>query len=82
MSWVVYILKCADNTLYTGITNDLEARIAAHEAGLGAKYTKGRGPFAVVHREDFADRSAASKREFEIKKLSRVEKLELSNGEV
>ena len=77
MSWVVYILKCADDSLYTGITNDLDARLAAHEEGTGAKYTKGRGPFEVVYTEDCADRSEASKREFAIKKLNRAEKEKL-----
>ena len=77
MSWVVYILKCADESLYTGITNDLDARLAVHEEGTGAKYTKGRGPFKVVYTEDCADRSEASKREFAIKKLNRAEKEKL-----
>lgn len=74
MGWVVYILECADGTFYTGITNNLERRLAAHEAGTGAKYTKGRGPFSLVFREDYADRSDASKRERIIKKMSREEK--------
>ena len=74
MDWVVYILRCADDTLYTGITNDLEARIAAHESGLGAKYTKGRGPFEISYTEACEGRSEASKREMAIKKLSRAEK--------
>ncbi|MBL1147089.1 MAG: GIY-YIG nuclease family protein [Pseudomonadota bacterium] len=77
MSWTVYILQCADNSLYTGITNDLDSRIAAHEDGSGAKYTRGRGPFRLVYREDCADRSHASKRERDIKSLSRDEKLQL-----
>ena len=77
MSWVVYILKCGDGSLYTGITNDLEKRVKAHDAGKGAKYTRGRGPFVLVYREELPDRGAASKREVEIKKLSRVEKLAL-----
>lgn len=75
MSWTVYILECADQTLYTGITNDLERRIAEHNAGSGAKYTKGRGPVQVVYRESCENRSAASKRELQIKALSRAEKL-------
>lgn len=74
MSWVVYILKCADDSLYTGITNDLDVRVAAHEEGTGAKYTKGRGPFEVMYVEECENRSQASSREFAIKKLSRVEK--------
>ena len=77
MSWVVYILKCADDSLYTGISNDVKARIAAHEAGNGAKYTKGRGPFTMLYCEECEDRSHASKREWAIKKLNREEKLEL-----
>ncbi len=74
MGWVVYILECADQSLYTGITNDLESRCLAHEAGKGAKYTKGRGPFILRHQETFGTRSDASKRETAIKKLSRPAK--------
>lgn len=77
MSWTVYILKCADESLYTGITNDLDKRLAAHENGNGAKYTKGRGPFELLYIEACADRSAASKREMEVKGFSREEKLRL-----
>jgi putative endonuclease len=77
MDWTVYILKCADDTLYTGITNDLQKRLKNHESGTGAKYTKGRGPFPVIYKENLATRSAASKRESSIKKLSRQEKLDL-----
>jgi putative endonuclease len=75
MTWSCYILRCADNTLYTGITNDLEKRLAAHNAGTASKYTRPRGPVKLVFVEDCADRSAASKRELEIKKLSRSGKL-------
>lgn len=74
MSWVVYILKCADDSLYTGITNDMDARVAAHTDGTGAKYTKGRGPFEIAYVEDCEDRSHASKREMAIKKLNRAKK--------
>lgn len=77
MGWVVYILECADHTLYTGITNDFDRRLAAHESGKGAKYTRGRGPFALMLREDYADRSDASKRERILKKMTRTEKLAL-----
>lgn len=77
MSWVVYILECGDGSLYTGITNDLDARVAAHEGGIGAKYTKGRGPFRVMHTESFESRGAASKREISIKKLKKLEKIAL-----
>lgn len=77
MDWVVYILECADKSLYTGITNNLENRIKAHESGKGAKYTKGRGPFKLMYSEECTTRSTASKREIEIKKLNREGKLEL-----
>ncbi|MCF6221349.1 MAG: GIY-YIG nuclease family protein [Robiginitomaculum sp.] len=75
--WVVYIVRCADGTLYTGITNGLDKRLQAHNAGLGAKYTKSRGPIELVYSEMAADRSAASKREYAVKKLSRAQKLDL-----
>ena len=82
MEWTVYILACADGSLYTGITNDLDSRIAAHEDGTGAKYTRGRGPFRLAYTESCENRSAASKRERDIKNLSRDEKLQLlqNNG--
>ena len=75
--WLCYILRCADNTLYTGMTNDLEKRLAAHNAGTAAKYTRGRSPVELVFVESCADRSAALKREMEIKSLVRGEKLAL-----
>ena len=75
MNWIVYILQCADGTLYTGITNDLERRMTEHEAGQGAKYTKGRGPLQLVYQEICQDRGLASKREIEIKSLGRKAKL-------
>lgn len=78
MDWRVYILQCRDGTLYTGITNDLTKRIAAHEQGQGAKYTRGRAPFNLIYQEAFKNRSDATKREFAIKKLSRQNKLALS----
>ena len=77
MSWYIYILRCGDDTLYTGITDDVEKRFAAHCAGKGAKYTRGRGPLTLVHTEEVEDKSAALKREHAIKKLSRAEKLKL-----
>ena len=77
MNWFVYILRCGDGTLYTGITDDVEKRLAAHRAGRGAKYTRGRGPLELVYTEELPDRSAASKREYEIKQLTRQEKLDL-----
>ena len=80
MDWIVYILKCADGTLYTGITNDLDARLAKHESGTGAKYTKGRGPFEILFTEVYPNRSGALKRELHIKSLTRLKKLELILG--
>lgn len=73
-NWTVYILKCNDQSYYTGITNNLEKRISDHENGKGAKYTRGRGPFKLVFKEIFPNRSEASKREFFIKALNRSEK--------
>ena len=75
MNWTVYILRCADGTLYTGITNDLERRLAEHESGQGAKYTKGRGPLKLMYQEICLGRGLASKREMEIKSLDRKAKL-------
>ncbi len=77
MTWTVYILQCGDGTLYTGITNNLDRRIAMHESGKGAKYTNGRGPFEVIHTETHISRSDASKREWVIKGLSKAEKISL-----
>ena len=65
--WIVYMLECADKTLYTGITNDLDRRLAEHAAGKGARYTKGRGPFRLVYSAICAGRAAASRRETVIK---------------
>ena len=77
MNWFCYILRCADDTLYCGITNDLEKRLAAHNAGTAAKYTRARGPVVLVFVEAHTDKSAALKREMEIKALTRAEKLML-----
>lgn len=74
MSWVCYLLRCADDTFYCGITNDMEKRLAAHNAGEGAKYTRGRIPVDVVYCENCADKSAALKREIQIKRLPRSAK--------
>jgi predicted GIY-YIG superfamily endonuclease len=73
--WCVYLLRCADGTLYAGITNDLQKRLAAHCAGRGARYTRGRGPLALVHAEPARTRSAALRREHELKRLRRGDKL-------
>jgi len=80
MSWVVYILECADGTLYTGITNDIDARIAAHNAGKGARYTATRGPVTLRWSTPARDRSEASKLELEIKRLPRKAKLAMIRG--
>ena len=76
-TWLCYILRCADGTLYTGITNDLAKRLAAHDAGTAARYTRGRGPVRLAFVEACADKSAALKREMKIKGLSRANKLAL-----
>ena len=74
MFWYVYILRCGDGTLYTGITDDIPRRLAAHRAGKGAKYTRGRGPLELVYQERVPDKSAALRREAAIKRLRRREK--------
>ena len=77
MLWYVYILRCGDGTLYTGITDDVDRRLAVHRSGKGAKYTRGRGPLEVVYIQKVPDKSAALKREITIKKLTRQEKEQL-----
>lgn len=72
-----YILRCADGTLYTGWTNNLEKRLAAHNAGTAAKYTRPRRPVTMVYHETFATKEAAMRREWEIKHLTRAQKLQL-----
>ena len=72
-----YIVKCADSTLYTGWTNDLDKRIKAHNSGKGAKYTRARRPVELVYYERFLTRQEAMKREWEIKQLARKDKLKL-----
>lgn len=68
--WHVYVVRCADRTLYTGIARDLQARITQHNTGRGAKYTRSRRPVALVYQEAAADRSAALRREHEIKRMA------------
>lgn len=75
--WYVYVLRCGDGTLYTGTTDDVARRLAAHRARKGAKYTRGRGPLELLYTEQCPDRSAALRREYAIKQLSREEKLHL-----
>ena len=77
MNWFCYLLRCADDTLYCGVTNDLEKRLAAHNAGTASKYTRARTPVERVFVEQCADKSAALKREMEIKSLPRAKKMEL-----
>lgn len=72
-----YILRCADGTLYTGWTNNLEKRLAAHNAGTAAKYTRPRRPVTMVYHEAFTTKEAAMRREWEIKHLTRAQKLQL-----
>ena len=75
-----YILSCADGTLYTGWTNDLDRRLAAHNAGRGGKYTRARLPVKLVYHEEFATKEEAMAREWAIKQLTRSEKLRLIEG--
>lgn len=77
MNYWVYILRCKDDTLYTGISDDVERRVAVHNSSKGEKYTRGRRPVAAVYREECANRSDALKRELAIKRLTRSEKLTL-----
>jgi len=78
MSYFVYILECSDNSLYTGITTDIEKRLNEHNTSTkGAKYTKARRPVKLIYQEPAQDRSTASKREYAIKKLTRTKKLQL-----
>ena len=72
-----YILRCADGTLYTGWTNDLEKRLAAHNSGTAAKYTRPRRPVTLVYQEAFPTKEEAMRREWQIKRLTRAEKLAL-----
>ena len=76
----VYILECSDNTLYTGWTNNLEKRISVHNEGKGAKYTKGRRPVKLLYFEEYETKQEALKREWEIKRLSRKEKIDIINS--
>jgi len=78
-TWFLYIVECSDKTLYTGITNNLDKRISQHNNGSGAKYTKGRSPVKLLYTESFNNRSEASKREYQIKQLTKKEKHKLIN---
>ncbi len=85
MSWIVYIVRCSDDSLYTGITNDLDRRISEHNdssSNLGAKFTRGRQPVKLVYQETAESRSHATKREMKIKSLSRQQKLALIENKI
>ena len=77
MHWLVYMLECSDNSIYTGITNNLENRLKKHQSGDGAKYLRGRLPIKIIYKELFINRSEATKREISIKKMSKKEKKKL-----
>ena len=74
MEWIVYILECRDGSFYTGITNNLKKRLEMHISGNGSKYLRGRLPVKLIYKESLSNRSQASKREIEIKKLNKKEK--------
>ena len=76
-TWKVYIIRCGDGSLYTGVTMDVEARFIAHCSGRGAKYTRGRGPLELVYTEECPDKSTALKRELAIKAMKTEEKRKL-----
>lgn len=78
MSWFVYMLRCADGSLYTGVAKDTGKRLEEHNAGKGAKYTRGRTPVSLVYSERCPDQSRAAQREHVIKRMSRVKKLRLA----
>ena len=81
MKWIIYILKCKDQSLYTGITNNLDKRIEQHISGNGSKYLRGRLPLKLVYKEHALNRSDATKRELEIKKLNKRAKQFLINSQ-
>ena len=80
MDWKVYIVQCSDKTFYTGITNNIKLRLNTHNAGNGAKYTRNRLPVILVYLESADDKGNALKREMEIKKLNRSQKINLINS--
>jgi putative endonuclease len=80
LTWTVYLLRCGDGSLYCGIARDVRARLEQHQAGKGAKYTRGRGPLELIYLESCPDHSAALRRERIIKTMSRAAKLALVGG--
>lgn len=81
-SWIVYVVRCADDTLYCGITNDLPSRLAAHSAGRGAKYTRGRGPLELVATQRTRDKRIALRIEHAVKRLPRPAKVALGPAQL
>lgn len=79
-TWYLYILRCGDGSLYTGITTDVDRRLEAHRSGQGAKYTRGRGPLNLAYRESCGSHSDALKRELAVKRLTKGEKEALIQG--
>ncbi|CAN5277529.1 GIY-YIG nuclease family protein [soil metagenome] len=77
MTYFVYILLCSDDSFYTGISNNVEKRFLAHQNGVGASYTKSHKPIKIIYKEECGDRSSALKREVQIKKLTKSQKVEL-----
>ena len=80
MTWSVYLLRCGDGTLYCGIALDVAARLTQHQAGTGAKYTRGRGPLELVYTEACGSKAEALRRERAIKRMPRTLKLSLAGG--
>jgi putative endonuclease len=78
--YYLYILKCSDGTLYTGVTNNLENRMKVHNSGKGSKYVRTRLPFEVVYTEEHEDKVSAMKREYVVKQMNRSEKVKLINA--
>ena len=81
MSWYVYMVRCRDNSLYTGYTNDTQRRLAVHNSGNGAKYTRSRLPVTLAYQEECADKIEAQKREWAIKQLTKAQKEALCRGQ-
>jgi putative endonuclease len=79
-TYYVYIIRCGDKTYYTGYTTNLVRRFLQHQKGKGAKYTKGRAPFDIVYAEEYPTKSGAMKREYQIKQMTRKQKMELINA--
>ena len=77
MGWFVYMLRCGDGSLYTGYTDDVQRRLAVHQSGKGAKYTRSHAPVELAWWQELPDKSAALRREYEVKQLTRVKKLAL-----